>query len=95
MQIEEEFEVIVHLKLKDKFVKTVCRSLEEDGHRVFQSDGDADTDIFLEMLKLDTEGNIMTVIADDTGILVCFFFLFDFPQTYLTSKCIPRERTLW
>lgn len=74
------------------FVKTVCRSSEGDGYRVFQSEGDANTGIVSETTKLATEGYLVTVIAHDTDIL--FLFHSPPPHTWLTIICIRRDRTL-
>lgn len=69
------------------FVKTVCRSSEGDGYRVFQSEGDANTGIVSETTKLATEGYLVTVIAHDTDIL----FLFHSPPPYMVDNYMHSQ----
>lgn len=66
----------------------LCHSLQADGHQVVQSEGDGDMDIVSEMFKLDTEGTLVTVIADDTDIFVLLLLHFS-PEVvaiYIHSK---------
>lgn len=60
-------------KNKDQFVKLLYNSLEADDHQVVQSEGDMD--IVSETLKGATEGNEVTIIANDKHL--CSF---TFPQ---------------
>ena len=70
-------------------------SLEADGYSVIQYHGDADKDIVSEALRLATQGNPVTVVADDTGIIVLLLYHFsnDMADIYLLfgSKQLRRK----
>lgn len=56
---------------------------------MIQREGDADTDIVSETLKVTTEKQLLTVIADDTDMcfgLIIFYFSIAPPPTWLISN---------
>ena len=57
-------------KNKTQFVNLLRHYLTVDGHRVIQSEGDADTDIVTIALNLTCDGHSVVVVADDTDIHV-------------------------
>ena len=60
-------------KYKTQFVNILRHYLIVDGHRVIQSEGDADTDIVTIALNLTCNGHSV-VVADDTYILMLLLY---------------------
>ena len=81
---------------KNQFAKMLRRSLEADGHLVIQSHGDVDTDVISEALRFATQGNSVTVVADDTDILALLLYHFsnDMGDIYLLSGSKKSSRKL-
>ena len=71
-------------------------SLEADGHSVIQSHCDADMDIVSAALRLATQRNSVTVVANDTDILVLLLYHFsnDMADIYLLSESKQSRRKL-
>ena len=57
-------------KNKCQFIHLLSHYLEDDGHTVHQSTGDADTMIVHCVLQLATQGTEVMVVADDTDVLI-------------------------
>ena len=59
---------------KAKFISLLSRYLESDGQRVHNSTGDADTMIVACALQMAMEGKEVTVVADDTDVLILLMY---------------------
>lgn len=59
---------------KAQFISLLCYYLKENSQVVGQSAGDADGMIVERAIQLAREGNVVTVVADDTDILVLLLY---------------------
>ena len=71
---EDQQAFLSNEKNKTQFISLLTAALKYDGHEVHNSTGDADTLIVETALKLSKEGNEVSVVADDTDILVLLMF---------------------
>ena len=59
---------------KMQFIALLGNALQEVGHQVKYSQGDADTSIVSTALDIATSGRKVTVVADDTDVLVLLMY---------------------
>lgn len=71
---EDQQAFLSNEKNKTQFISLLTAALKYDGHEVHNSTGDADTLIVETALKLSKEGKEVSVVADDTDILVLLMF---------------------
>ena len=81
IQLAESMEAHVHQETflsnegnKAQFISLLSRYLESDGQRVHNSTGDADTMIVACALQMAMEGKEVTVVADDTDVLILLMY---------------------
>ena len=61
-------------KIKNQFVQLLSHYLQQDSQIVYNSTGDADTMIVKCALDFAAQGNEVTVVSDDTDILVLLIY---------------------
>jgi hypothetical protein len=61
---------------KSQFIALLSKHLVDDGHTVRQAVGDADTDIVQAALEVAALKQVVTVVADDTDVLVLLVYHF-------------------
>jgi len=66
---------------KSQFIKLLSKHPTDDGHIVTQATGDADTDIAKAAIDIAASGKAVTVVADDTDVLVLLVH-------HLTQLCL-------
>lgn len=59
---------------KRQFISIISKHLSDDGHKVIQASGDADTEIVAASLQIALKGNEVTVVSDDTDILIMLLY---------------------
>ena len=85
-------------KNKDQLIEFLSQVLRESGHTVTQSEEDADTQIVDAAVDISCAGKAVTVVADDTDILVLLvyfwnsamgdIFLMSEPKKYQSMKLV-------
>ena len=82
-------------KNKSQFIQLLCKYLEANSHVTKQSRDDADCMIVKCALQRATEGNVVTVVAEDTDILVLLMYHWNMSMAdiYLKSEArVPEKR---
>lgn len=77
---------------KSQFIALLTRYLQDEGHEVCQSAGDADTQIVSSALQLASVTNqSVTVVADDTDILVLLLYHFKSELSDIYVRSEPKK----
>ena len=106
IQLQESMEARVNQqaflaneKNKSQFIQLLCKYLEANSHVTKQSRDDADCMIVKCALQLATEGNVVTVVAEDTDILVLLMYHWNMSMAdiYLKSEARSQKKEfhLW
>ena len=106
IQLQESMEARVNQqaflgneKNKSQFIQLLCKYLEANSYVTKQSRDDADCMIVKCALQLATEGNVVTVVAEDTDILVLLMYHWNMSlaDIYLKSEARSQKKEfhLW
>ena len=84
--------ILANEENKSQFIALLTRYLQDEGHEVCQSAGDADTQIVSSALQLASVTNqSVTVVADDTDILVLLLYHFKSELSDIYVRSEPKK----
>lgn len=76
---------------KERLIDLISKYLKQDGHDVRQCDNDADTAIVDVALEYACSGKPVTVIAEDTDILVLLVYFWNSEMAEISMRCQSRK----
>ena len=74
-QSREDF--LSNTKNKEQLIHFLSRDFRESGHKVIQCEEDADTQIVDAALDIACIGKVVTVVADDSDVLVLLVYFWN------------------
>ena len=77
---------------KENLICLLSKHLRDNGHKVRQSENDADTKIVDEALQIACRGEAVTVVADDTDILVLLLHFWNSEMGQIFMRSEPKKQ---
>ena len=77
---------------KQQLISLLAKRLREEGHTVRQCESDADTKIVDAALKIASLGQIVTVVADDTDILILLLYFWSSEMAAVYMRSEPKKQ---
>ena len=77
---------------KQQLISLLAKRLREEGHTVRECESDADTKIVDAALKVARLGQIVTVVADDTDILILLLYFWSSEMAAVYMRSEPKKQ---
>ena len=78
-------------KNKQQLINLLAKYFTEEGHKIYQCDGDADTTIVDVALKCALTKEAVTVVAEDTDILILLLYFWNKEMSNVSMRSEPRK----